>query len=88
MVRDGIAETVAMSISGHRTRSIFDWYNIVSDYLKQAAMKTHQARQRRQLAHTQLAKNQFGQSFGRNGEKDSTNRKSLQPIPTARVLPN
>lgn len=43
LVRAGVSETVAMRLSGHKTRAIFDRYNIVSTTdLVEGARKAHE----------------------------------------------
>jgi integrase len=59
MVRRGIPERVSMTISGHKTRAVFDRYNIVSESdLIEAARKIEQGREI-----------EFGHSFGHSDEK-------------------
>ena len=64
MIRRGVPERVAMMISGHKTRSVLDRYNIVggSD-LADAARRIERGR-------LQSVESEFGPKFGQSDKKE------------------
>jgi hypothetical protein len=72
MVRAGTPERVAMMISGHKTRSVFDRYNIVNDSDLKKAAREQQAYLEKQTTSHQTDKNLFVPKDGLNAPSEHT----------------
>ncbi|MFC1816521.1 tyrosine-type recombinase/integrase, partial [Thermodesulfobacteriota bacterium] len=59
MVRSGVPERVAMMVSGHKTRSVFDRYNIVNEHDLKLAAKQQAAYLDAQRGHNLSTIRQF-----------------------------
>jgi len=79
LVRSGVSERVAMTISGHKTRSVFDRYHIVAaNDLRDAAHKLETRQQEEREKLEKSTPSEFGQSRTRVGAQSG--RSSLAPM--------
>jgi len=78
--RLGVQESVAMRISGHKTRSVFERYNIIDE--------TDLAEAARKLDEKKTDAPEFGQPLGIVAENSTKNGAAAHLHLTAAVLPN
>jgi hypothetical protein len=74
LVRAGVPEKIAMGITGHKTRSIFDRYNIVSERdLAEAGRKLD-------VFHSEKEWSKFGQSRAKTDRRERASDLILKPL--------
>ena len=87
LIRAGVPEVVAMKISGHKTRSVFDRYNITSEEdLRQAASRLTQYIQQKEVTLSGV-REEDGELVGTSGEKVEPASGLEPPTCGLRILP-
>ena len=77
LVRAGVPERVAMAISGHKTRAVFERYNIVSGRdLKDAASKMKSYLAKQEVKKARRVRREFGDNSGTIGRSVASRRKA------------
>jgi hypothetical protein len=88
MVRAGVNERVAMMVSGHKTRSVFDRYHIVAPSdLRDAARKIERS-QREEREALEKSAPDFGQTLGRIAENSTSSSAPTESRLTGAIVPN
>jgi integrase len=80
MVRSGVPEKTAMTISGHKTRSMFDRYNIVSNADKVDAMQKREAYLKR------VHENSDGPSHAHSAHTGGVSDPKITPVQASKLL--
>jgi len=88
-VRAGVSDRVAMTITGHKTRSVFDRYHIVAPSdLREAASKLETSQGLEREAFEKSRAPEFGQTLGIDAENSTKNGAASHLQLNAAALPN
>jgi hypothetical protein len=88
LIRAGVAQRTAMSITGHKTIAVFQRYQIVAPADKQEAARKLEISQEQERELLKSQATEFGQSLGRVARKAEQTGQVGFPAAAPAVLPN